>query len=98
MKFRKKPVVIEAIQWGGNNTSEVIDWVLAAGGTARWRERTSLDEAAADRVPAAEHIAVDTLEGRTFASVGDWIIRGVQGEFYPCHPGIFEATYDAVAS
>jgi hypothetical protein len=95
-RFRKKPVETEAMQWDGDNTSDVVGWVLDSGGTARWRERTSNDEAAADGVLACEHIAVDTLEGRTFAVVGDWIIRGVKGEFYPCKPDIFEATYDAV--
>lgn len=45
-----------------------------------------------------EHLAIDTMEGTMRADVGDWIIRGVQGEHYPCKPDIFEATYDEVSN
>ena len=81
MKFRKKPVVIEAVQWTGDNyTSDVR---LFAGTYAHINEAGSL--------------IVQTLENRLLkADVGDWIIRGVKGEFYPCKPDIFEATYEAV--
>jgi hypothetical protein len=89
LKFRKRPVVIEAMQWTGENTSAVIDWVLANGPrAARWHE-------ADEFVGGGQHIAIDTLEGTMRAVVGDWIIRGVQDEFYPCKPDIFEATYEA---
>jgi len=76
MKFRKKPVVIEAFQLGINvapdwciNVSEIID------------EKT---------------IEIKTLEGKMRATSGDWIIKGVKGEVYPCKPNIFEATYERV--
>ncbi|WP_213452893.1 hypothetical protein [Rhizomonospora bruguierae] len=100
MKFRKKPVEIAAVQWTGDNTSEVIGWVLATGtGSARWHEFVAGVEPGEDGDgcdPIPEHIAVDTLEGTMRAIVGDWIIRGVQGEHYPCKPDIFEATYERV--
>ena len=78
-KFRKKPVVIEAIQWDGTNTFEVEEWCK---GEFR-REPTP-------------HISIETLEGIMIARPNDYIIKGVQGEFYPCKPDIFEPTYDEV--
>jgi hypothetical protein len=84
--YRKKPVEIEAMQYlgGAENATEIIDWVLASGGTARYH----------DELP--EHIAIDTLEGTMRAGTGWWVIRGLKGEFYPCEPEIFEATYELV--
>ena len=76
-KFRKKPVVVEAIQWDGTNTDEVLG--LCGGDSAQRNKATLL---------------IDTLEGRMIASRGDWIIKGVAGEVYPCKPDIFAATYD----
>lgn len=98
-RFRKRPVEIEAVQWTGDNTSDVIDWILTSdAGVARWHEAQpaySDDEGTGcDATP--EQIAIDTLEGTMFASVGDWIIRGIRDEFYPCKPDIFEATYEPV--
>lgn len=90
-KFRKKPIEVEAVQWTGENTSDVIDWVLATGSrSARWHEAEKFQKG------GREHIAIDTLEGTMRAEFGDWIIRGVQGEHYPCKPDIFAATYEAV--
>jgi len=84
MRYRKKPVVVEARRWyGRDNTSDVLAWVAHNGGKARLSSRDG-----------AHHLEVDTLEGTTLASEGDWIIRGVHGEFYPCKPDIFEATYE----
>lgn len=80
--FRKKPVVIEANLFDGTGT--------AARGLARWSEgRVQL-------LPGENRVAVETLEGTMRADVGDWILRGVNGEFYPCKPDIFEKTYDRV--
>lgn len=76
-QFRKKPVVIEAIQFTGDNHEEVNLFMDAA--------KTNRDK--------LEEIAIQTLEGTMIASKGDWIIRGVQGEVYPCKPEIFEKTY-----
>jgi hypothetical protein len=95
--FRKKPIEIQSVQWTGDNTGEVIDWVLSTGSrSARWHEAIPAMPKADGGFwdPISEHIAIDTLEGTMRAMVGDWIIRGVQGEHYPCKPDIFEATYD----
>ena len=73
-KYRKKPIVIEAVQWTGN-FSAIEEFV---GGDAELRDGKLL---------------VATLEGPLTASHNDWIIKGIKGEFYPCKPGIFEATY-----
>ncbi len=81
MKYRKKPVVVEAVCWTGANVDEVLGFILAAGSARR-------------SGPSA--ILIDTLEGTMRADKGDWIIRGVKGEFYPCKPDIFETTYESV--
>lgn len=79
-KYKKKPVVIEAVQWRGDNLVEVKDFCL--------------DDAVYDDFNRA--FKVDTLEGRMIAKLGDWIIKGVKGEHYPCKPDIFEKTYEEV--
>ncbi|SDK79993.1 hypothetical protein [Arthrobacter sp. ok362] len=99
--YRKKPVVIEAMQWRGgpSEASEVIDWMLATGETGvRWHEKQP-EPIGPDGMPLPtlpQHIAIDTLEGTMRADVGDYVIRGVQGEFYPCKPDIFAKTYEVV--
>ena len=80
-KFRKKPVTIEAIQWTAKNRDEV----LALMPAHHWSWQP-LDVTGALRI--------HTLEGIMTALPGDWIIKGVKGEFYPCKPDIFEATYE----
>lgn len=85
-KYRKKPVVIEALQLIDDLRShtQVANWINANGGNAE--------------VPFAEPcVYIVTLEGRMRADIGDYVIRGVQGEFYPCKSDIFEATYERVA-
>jgi len=83
MQFRKKPVVIDALQLTLENFEEVKQWC----GGKTW-----------SRPPmrAVTGITIPTLEGNMEASFGDWIIQGVKGEFYPCKPDIFEATYEPV--
>lgn len=84
-KWRKKPVVIEAFQWtGGPDQEEDPIWIVAAikAGTVHFDE--------------GGNMMIDTLEGTHRANVGDWIIRGVKGEFYPCKDEIFRLTYEAV--
>lgn len=95
--YRKKPIAIEAVQWTGDNTREVVGWIVSTGNraTRQW-EPVDVDTAAGVRLPRGEHIAIDTLEGTMRVSVGDWIILGVRGEVYPCRADIFEATYEAV--
>ena len=90
LKFRKKPVVIEAVKWSGDNLSEVIDFTGLNISAAHW---TSEELAATVK---NKGLKIFTLEGPLKASVGDWIIKGVKGEFYPCKPDIFEATYEPV--
>lgn len=79
MKYRKKPVVIEAVQFDG--TDESVDWLypqLVSGEIGR----------------SCNRLHIKTLEGVMTANVGDYIIKGVNGEFYPCKPDIFEKTYE----
>ena len=83
MKFVKKRVVVEAVHWDGNKVSETPDWILEAlnsGVLVRFGDK----------------VQVRTLEGVMTASPGDYIIRGVDGELYPCKPDIFEKTYEKV--
>lgn len=91
--FRKKPVEIQAIHYDGTNADAVAEFM---GGTrqARVEER----KLAGPGRGLHDGIVIHTLEGDMTASVGDWIIRGVQGEFYPCKPDIFAATYDEVSA
>ncbi len=88
-RARKKPVVIEAMIWGGTaqGATPIIDWVLSSGGSARYDD---------DYEPMGEVIIIDTLEGVIYATPGDVVIRGVQGEFYPCKRDIFDETYEVV--
>lgn len=88
MKYRKKPVVIEAELWDGTaeGATPIIDWILSEGERSA-RFRNGEDEVC---------IAIDTLEGTMKAAPGDYIIKGVQGEFYPCKPDIFATTYEEV--
>lgn len=79
-KFRKKPVVIEAIQFDGTN-----EFTLG-----KWMGLGVVQKSSDGSLP------IETLEGTLSAAPGDWIIKGVQGEFYPCKPDIFAATYEPV--
>jgi hypothetical protein len=80
--YRKRPLVVEAMQFDGKNGATIAVW---SGERAR-----PVVELHAPMV-----MAIYTLEGVMRADVGDWIIRGVKGEFYPCKPDIFEETYEA---
>ena len=84
MKYRKKPVVIEARLFTALSAAEVAEWCYG--------DLVNDDEADQDDVPL--YIAIDTLEGVMQASLGDYIIKGVNGEFYPCKPDIFAKTYE----
>jgi hypothetical protein len=81
MQYRKKPVVIEAIRFGGSNHDEIFRW-------AGWDMVIVKNDRSV--------LVIPTLEGDMTASAGDWIIKGIKGEFYPCKPDIFAATYDPV--
>lgn len=80
MKYRKKPVVIEAVQFDG--TIQSIESLQIPECSQQLGSRT---------------LQIQTLEGEMTAQPGDWIIRGVKGEFYPCKPEIFAATYEEVS-
>ena len=95
LRFTKKPVTIEAIQWTGKNLREVITFTDGPPDT-RSTHAGMAWEAYADLV-ARDGLKIYTLEGKMLASPGDWIIRGVKGECYPCKPDIFEATYSPAA-
>lgn len=85
-KFRKKPVVIEARQAETySDTVDIEQWVNGNGGL--FHRRTADDGKSIECL-------IDTLEGPHLVSVGDWVIQGVKGEFYPCKPDIFELTYE----
>ena len=95
LRFTKKPVTIEAIQWTGKNLREVITFTDGPPDT-RSHHAGMAWEAYADLV-ARDGLKIYTLEGKMLANVGDWIIRGVKGEYYPCKPEIFAATYERTA-
>lgn len=87
MKFRKKPVIIEAIQFNG------LDDYLKI---VKYYNENNKSTLTADEVFRYDHpiMIIRTLEGAMSASQGDYIIEGVNGEFYPCKPDIFEKTYE----
>jgi hypothetical protein len=92
MKYRKKPVVVEAVQfthamlWGEEDLPPGVIW-------KRTRAGEKMLERARHRIPV-----IETLEGTMEVKVGDYVIRGIKGEFYPCKPDIFEQTYEKVDS
>jgi hypothetical protein len=89
MKYRKKPVEVEAVLFYGGPANGKI--------AAEWCGGRYVEEAkASDPTYVASWIEIPTLEGVMRASRGDYIIRGVRGEFYPCKPDIFLETYEAV--
>lgn len=95
MKYRKKPIVIDAFPYDGDLKGSdgkfyVPDWAVKA-----FEEKIIFfDEFDSESSPA--ELFIKTLEGVHHASVGDYIIRGVNGELYPCKPDIFEKTYEVV--
>lgn len=91
-RYRKLPVVIEAVQWDGSKLSEKPpEWLTAA-----LRSSGSPDTTPGCVMRLGNEVHIGTLEGVMIASPGDWIIRGIKGEIYPCKPDIFAATYEAV--
>lgn len=88
-KFRKKPVEVEAFKFTRYNDAEVLRWM----GVDPDREFGPDWKA----YSAIGGIVIRTLEGEMLASPGDWVVRGVHGEFYPVKPAIFEATYEEVS-
>ena len=91
MRYRKKPVIIEATQWTGSNFEEIKQFVTKD-------LIYDIDDAAWKVGMGVPHITIKIkiLEGEMLASIGDFIIKGVDGEFYPCKPDIFQKTYEEV--
>lgn len=77
-KYRQKPVIIEAIQWTGDNADEIQSFIGDFG------------------YVKGMYVDIGTLEGLMVAAMEDYIIKGIKGEFYPCKPDIFDASYDSV--
>lgn len=84
MKFRKKPVIIDAVQWTGENGKEIHEFCPVA------RRANAIAH------PSKTLLFIETLEGTMQAKPNDWIIKGVAGEFYSCKPDIFEKTYERI--
>lgn len=83
MKYRKKSIVIEAIQYTGDNYKEVCEFV-----------GSELKTPLIMREPG--ELIVETLEGNMITKVNDYIIKGIHGEFYPCKPDIFDKSYESI--
>ena len=84
-RYIKKPVEIEARQYVGANADDILGWVISSGGTAYHVPRGAF---------TPDAIIITTFEGDHRADLKDWIIKGTAGEFYPCKPDIFAATYE----
>lgn len=84
-KFRKKPVEIQAMQFIGSNWKDCLDFIEADQNPEEFKDD-----------PDPDFLYIETLEGTMEAHKGDFIIRGIQGEFYPCKPDIFAETYEQV--
>lgn len=90
MKYRKKPVVIDAVQYSGSNICEIEEFV------GKELRQTIVDDYGYQAGATAPLVGliIETLEGDMIASPCDYIIKGVKGEFYPCKPDVFEQTYE----
>lgn len=94
-KFRKKPIVVEAIQWTGENLFEIYEFMYNKPdlshsiASEKWEEY--------ERIIVEEGLRISTLksgDGTQKGDIDDWIIKGAKGEFYPCKPDIFKLTYE----
>lgn len=93
MKYRKKPVTIDAVQWTGYNVYDVYHFFTNYEHINEANVQLDNDD---HFYFDKDKLIIKTLEGDMIASFGDYIIRGVAGEFYPCKPDIFESTYEKV--
>lgn len=91
MKYRKKSVVIEAVQWTGLNLEEIKSFV---GESLQYDIIDTAWEVG--KAPPHVNMIIKTLEGNHTCTKGDYIIKGIHGEFYPCKPDIFEESYELV--
>lgn len=97
-KYRKKPIAIEAIQYTGENLEEVKAFCPIAEivQMVKFGIKVLKDEGFTKDQYKGYKLCISTLEGDMEVSVGDYVIKGIQGEFYPCKPDIFEQTYEEV--
>lgn len=96
MFFRKRPLVIEAVQLRWTNWNEICDLLGGVISEANpGRSVATFSDTCGESGPYIE-LSIPTLEGDMIARHGDWIIKGVSGEFYPCKPDIFQKTYEPV--
>ena len=91
-KYRKKPVIIEAVQWNGLNFKEIQEFAGYDVAVLEEVRKLNMDM----HIPGDYRLYIRTLEGVMDARKGDYIIKGVNGECYPCKPDIFEKTYEEV--
>lgn len=94
-QYRKKPIVIRAVQWTGSNHREMHDFLL---GNPDEYMKTRGEHFEIDHTKVEGGLVIKTKEGGMAATVGDYIIKGIAGEYYPCKPEIFEATYELVST
>ena len=87
MLYRKKPIIVEAKKFDGN-CLEISEWTAKFGTITNWKNMVSLQ--------GERMLKIETLEGMMTAYPGDWIIKGIDDEFYPCKADIFEKTYELV--
>lgn len=96
--YRKKPVIIEAVKWTGTpeSTQEVFDFMISSGAVKTEEGKLLLGTIEVVAAEETGKLLIGTLEGTMEAVIGDYIIKGVKGEFYPCKPDIFWETYEDV--
>ncbi|MET8430137.1 hypothetical protein [Nocardia sp. NPDC004860] len=97
LRYRKRSVEVEANRLSSLNGQRLVDWIQANGGKARHVHSDPIRREVFDG-DCPNWVEIETLEGTMIANVGDWIIRGVAGEFYPCKADIFEQTYEPMES
>lgn len=91
-KYETKPCEIEALQWDGKNHRDMWEFL---GGSKEEYIQTSNKNFYIDHSKVSGGLIIKTLEGEHIASIGDYIIKGLKGEYYPCKPDIFEMKYEA---
>lgn len=95
MEYRKKPVIIEAVQLTKNNLLSENKPKLPVWFTEAVKDG-KIQVVVTEKIDNSLYAIVHTLEGKMMANANDWIIKGIKGEFYPCKPDVFEQTYERV--
>jgi hypothetical protein len=96
MKFRKKPIIIEAFQYDGDLMNSEGEYYVPEWATDAFLDDTLFYDSPQDKNEPPYELYVSTLEGDMLVRVNDYVIQGVNGEIYPCKPDIFEKTYEKV--